>query len=97
MTRAERKRLWRQRQKATQQALAKTAEPTGGKKVPLEVEHDAIVKTLRTEIRLKHSLAADEEINATLRRASKAFWDLVQRSQSADLDDVRRALARASR
>lgn len=36
------------------------------KKTPAEMEKAKVTKTARTLIRLKHSLAADEEINAFL-------------------------------
>jgi hypothetical protein len=43
------------------------------KKTPAELRRAQIIKTARTLVRLKHSLAADEEINEVLPDTLEAF------------------------
>lgn len=50
-------------------------------KDPVEVELAAVVKATRTNIRLKHSIAADKEINETIPEVEKAFYAAVQRGK----------------
>ena len=47
----------------------------------VEVDLAAVVKTARTHIRLKHSLAADREINEVLPEIEKDFYSAVQRGK----------------
>jgi hypothetical protein len=47
----------------------------------VEVELAAVVKAARTNIRLKHSIAADREINEVLPEIEKDFYAAVQRGK----------------
>lgn len=62
------------------------------KKTPAEMERAKITKAARTIIRLKHSLAADEEINAVLPDTLDEFEEALSRGElktlTAGLDDV---------
>jgi hypothetical protein len=62
------------------------------KKKPAEMEKAKIMKATRTLIRLKHSLAADEEINAVLPDTLEEFDAAHARGElkelKAGLDDV---------
>lgn len=62
------------------------------KKKPAEMQRLKITKTARTLIRLKHSLAADEEINAVLPATLQEFDAAVGRGNllplQASLDEV---------
>lgn len=62
------------------------------KKTPAEMEKAKITKAARTLIRLKHSLAADEEINAVLPDTLEEFDEALARGElkqlRAGLDDV---------
>lgn len=62
------------------------------KKVEAEMERDRVAKVTRTLIRLKHSLAADVEINETLPDALHEFDSAHSRGQikkvKADLADM---------
>lgn len=62
------------------------------KKTPAEMEKAKITKTARTIIRLKHSLAADEEINLVLPPTLEEFDEALARGEfkelKAGLDDV---------
>lgn len=51
------------------------------KKTPAEMRRAATAKTTRTLIRLKHSLAADEEINAVLPDTLDELEDALQRGE----------------
>ena len=51
-----------------------------------------MLKTIRAAIRLKHSIAADEELNEVLPEAEKKFNALVQRRQLPAPLDVKKAL-----
>jgi len=51
-----------------------------------------IQKTARTLIRLKHSLAADEEINAVLPDTLSSFDAALARGEMLELTDVAKAL-----
>lgn len=51
-------------------------------KDPVEVELAAVVKTVRTSIRTKHSVAADKEINEVIPEVEKAFYSAVQRGKT---------------
>lgn len=55
------------------------------KKNATEIEKARIVKTARTLIRLKHSLAADEEINAVLPDTLADFDEAVARGELKEL------------
>lgn len=55
------------------------------KKSPAEMERTKLVKTARTLIRLKHSLAADEEINAVLPDTVAEFDDALARGELKEL------------
>lgn len=52
----------------------------------IELELAATIKTARTSIRLKHSIAADNEINATLPKIEKAFHKAVALGEVFSLD-----------
>ncbi len=62
------------------------------KKSPQEMERAKVVKATRVLIRLKHSLAADEEINDvlpdTLKEFDKALSGRELRTLRATVDDV---------
>lgn len=62
------------------------------KKSPAEMERARVTKTARTLIRLKHSLAADEELNDvlpdTLAEFDKALANGTLKELRASLDDV---------
>jgi len=62
------------------------------KKTPAELEKAKIAKATRSLIRLKHSLAADEEINAVLPDTLDEFDEALARGQvkelKASIDDV---------
>lgn len=63
------------------------------KKTPAELRRAKITKAQRTLIRLKHSLAADEEINAVLPDTLEEFDEALARGEfrelrPAGLDDV---------
>lgn len=62
------------------------------KKTAEEMERAKVMKTTRTVIRLKHSLAADEEINAVLPDTLDEFEEAIARGElkevAAHLDDV---------
>lgn len=62
------------------------------KKTPAELEKAKITKATRTLIRLKHSLAADEEINAVLPDTLDEFDKALARGElkelKAGLNDV---------
>jgi hypothetical protein len=95
MTGTERKRAWRERQKA-----AAAAVNGNGNKAPAPGEPGSItreladnLKTLRTEIRLKHSLAADAEIATVIPKARRICTQLVLSGHSAPLDLVKKHLA----
>lgn len=51
------------------------------KKTPVEMEKANIAKTTRTLVRLKHSLAADEEINTVLPDTISEFDKAVARGE----------------
>lgn len=55
------------------------------KKTPAELERAKIAKATRTLIRLKHSLAADEEINAVLPDTLDEFDDALARGELREL------------
>lgn len=62
------------------------------KKTPAELEKAKIIKATRTLVRLKHSLAADEEINNILPDTLAEFDSAVASGElkglKADLSDV---------
>lgn len=62
------------------------------KKTPAEMKRAAVAKSTRTLIRLKHSLAADEEINAVLPDTLDEFEESLAKGDlkelKARLDDV---------
>jgi hypothetical protein len=62
------------------------------KKTPAELKKFQLTKAARTIIRLKHSLAADEEINAVLPDTLEEFDDAMARGELkelvAELNDV---------
>lgn len=55
------------------------------KKSPTELERAKLLKASRTLIRLKHSLAADEEINALLPDTLEAFDAAVAKGEQKRL------------
>lgn len=58
------------------------------KKTPAEMERARITKATRSIIRLKHSLRADEEINAVLPDTLDEFEEALARGELKGLDDV---------
>ena len=62
------------------------------KKTPAEMERHKLTKSARTLIRLKHSLKADEEINAVLPDTLEEFEAALAKGElkglTAKLDDV---------
>ena len=50
------------------------------------MERHKLTKSARTLIRLKHSLAADQEINDTLPKIESSFYDAVNRGKSFKLE-----------
>jgi hypothetical protein len=52
----------------------------------IELQRAQLLKALRTNIRLKHSLAADEEINEKLPAFEAAFDKAVQSGKTYELD-----------
>lgn len=57
-------------------------------KTPSEVAKAEMVKTLRAAVRLKHSLAADRELNEVLPAAEQAFDSAIQRGVLPSAIDV---------
>jgi hypothetical protein len=55
------------------------------KKTPAELERAKIIKTARTIIRLKHSLRADEEINAVLPDTLEEYEQALARGELTSL------------
>ena len=51
-----------------------------------------MLKTVRTAIRLKHSLAADRELNEALPRAEKAFNEAVMKGELPDPLSIKAAV-----
>lgn len=92
MTGTERKRAWRERQKQPGQASNGRAPGTGARPDPLR-EQAKVLKSLRAEIRLKHSLVADEELGLTIPAASRICTQLILRGFSPTLANVKRILA----
>lgn len=58
------------------------------RKLDSEVRKAALVKALRTAIRLKHTLAADRELNDVLPNAEAAFDQALQRGILPDAIDL---------
>lgn len=56
------------------------------KKTDIEMERERIIKVNRALIRLKHSLKADEEINATLPDTLLEFDAALQQGELKTLD-----------
>lgn len=55
------------------------------KKTPAEMERAKVTKAARTLIRLKHSLAADEEINTVLPDTLAEFDEALSRGELKEL------------
>lgn len=55
----------------------------------LEMDLASIIKTARTSIRLKHSLAADAELNKKLPEIEKAFNRAIARGTSFSLESFK--------
>jgi hypothetical protein len=49
-----------------------------------------MLKTIRTAVRLRHSIAADEELNEILPRASAKFFKKVQSGEIPDALDIKK-------
>lgn len=58
------------------------------RKTETEMERWKIAKATRALLRLKHSLAADEEINAVLPDRIEAFDAAIQRGELLELKSV---------
>lgn len=54
----------------------------------IELARAQMLKTLRTAIRLKHSLAADEELNRVLPKAEAAFDKAVRTGELNDAPEL---------
>jgi hypothetical protein len=59
---------------------------------PIEQQLANRLKVLRTAIRLKHSIAADEEINAAIDEEKKKFFKSVQQAKLPASVDVRKVI-----
>lgn len=55
------------------------------KKTQAEMERHKITKMVRTLVRLKHSLAADEELNAVLPDTLEEFEEALARGELTEL------------
>jgi hypothetical protein len=62
------------------------------KKDQIDQARANMFKTIRSAIRLKYSIMADEELNETLDRAEKAFNAAVLQGELPDPLDVKAAL-----
>jgi hypothetical protein len=51
-----------------------------------EVELAAIVKTARTSIRLRHSIAADKELNEKIPEIETAYWAAIAAGRKFKLE-----------
>lgn len=51
-----------------------------------------MLKVIRTAVRLKHSIAADEELNEVLPAAQKRFDDALQRGRLMEPAEIKRSL-----
>lgn len=60
--------------------------------VDIEVQRAAMLKTIRTAVRLKYSLLADRELAEVLPQAQAKFDKAVLRGQLPSPLDVKRAL-----
>lgn len=49
-----------------------------------------MLKTIRTAVRLRHSIAADEELNEILPRAEAKFFKRVQNGELPDALDIKK-------
>lgn len=58
------------------------------RKLPAELRKAALLKALRAAIRLKHTLAADAELNDRLPDAEAAFDAALQRGELPDRIDL---------
>lgn len=62
------------------------------RKTPAELERAKVAKATRALVRLKHSLAADEELNSVLPNTLEEFDEALARGElkalEADLNDV---------
>lgn len=62
------------------------------RKTPVELQRAKVAKATRSLIRLKHSLRADEEINAVLPDTLEQFDEALARGElkklTANIDDV---------
>jgi hypothetical protein len=91
MTGTERKRAWRARQKAVN-ATAPEERRVSTFVVDYPAAMASIRKSLRTEVRLKHSLAADQEL-ATLRpKVEEILKQFGLRAMLPTLDEVKAML-----
>ncbi|PYM89368.1 MAG: hypothetical protein DME04_26485 [Candidatus Rokuibacteriota bacterium] len=72
--------------------LVKPQPPVAVLRVRLEMEWANRAKALRTLIRLKHSIAADNEINEVLAVEQKKFWKSIQLGHSPEPLNVQKAL-----
>ena len=91
MTGAERKRAWRERQKLViNRSEVPVVEPRVSTfYIDLPAAMASIRKSLRTEVRLQHSLAADYELATTLPRVEKIFTYMSLRAILPTLADVK--------
>lgn len=51
-----------------------------------------MLKTIRTAVRLKHSIAADEELNDVLPRAEAKFFKQIQAGEMPDPLDIKKLI-----
>jgi hypothetical protein len=60
----------------------------------IQLQRVELVKTLRSRVRLKHSLAADRELNEVLPKAEKKFDKLVHQGKVLDQDDIEKLVSK---
>jgi hypothetical protein len=58
------------------------------KKTESELQKALLVKVLRSQVRLKHTLEAERELNEVLPAAEKAFDKALQRGELLDDNDI---------
>jgi len=88
VTGTERKRAWRLRQSGAVATKQNVNEP----RVDLLQAQADVLKTLRTDVRLKHSLAADNELRHLIPAAGKYCAGLIHRGHVPDLETAKRLL-----
>jgi len=88
MTGTERKRAWRERQKLRQSSSPAPDTKPEARMDLLQMQAD-VLKSLRNEIRLKHSIAADNELSVVIPAAKKVCAQLMHRAYAPTLEAVK--------